>query len=289
MFNKVVSASSQAQRNFSASAIANGRALKNPKTYVLKKRLPLRAVTVRGEAQLKRYAKAKDAVKIGSTLFDRALPWFDEDGFPPYLYGKSSYYTESNDGLYGGLFPYTVEKESTSKAKNRIRRMPNVIKKNLYSVTLDKTFSLKVVMDVYRDIQKEGGLDQYLTKETTERIKELGPTGWKLRCMVIKEQAKIEELAIKNAKEVLVDKHGRKVPVHFELDGYKFKYPKDFIKNSIFELELINNPHVQLTDITDENLIAKMEKFQLPLQFFTIEEFTVNLDDLKAQLENAKI
>ena len=289
MFNKVISAKNLAQRNFSASAVANGRAVKNPKTYVLKKRIPLRAVTARGEAQLKRYAKAKEVVKIGTTIFDRSMPKFNKDGIPPYLYGETSYFQESNSGLYGGLFPYTVERESGSKAKKRIRRMPNVTIKKLYSVTLDRTFSLKVVMDVYRDIQLEGGLDQYLTKETPTRLKELGPKGWELRCLVVKEQSKIEELSIKNADKVIVDKNGRKIAVHFELDGHKFKYPKDFIINSIFELEQINNPDAKLSDITEGNLIAKMEQYQLPLQFFTVEEFNVDIDEIKTQLENAKI
>lgn len=289
MFNKAVSVANLAQRNFSASAVSNGRAVKNPQTYVVKKRIPLRAVTVRGQAQLKRYAKAKQQVKIGTTIFDRSMPKMNKDGIPPYLYGESSYFTESNTGLYGGLFPYTVEKEAGTKAKTRVRRLPNVTIKKLYSATLDRSFKLKVVMDVYRDIQKEGGLDQYLTKDTTARIKELGPKGWELRCLVVKQQAKIEELALKDAKKVVLDKSGKKTAVHFELDGHKFKYPKDFIINSIFEIEQINNPNSKLSDINDENLISKMEKYQLPLQFFTVEELTFDIDDIKAQLENAKI
>lgn len=43
---------------------------------------------------------------------------------------------------------------------------------------------------VLKTISKEGGIDNYLTKEKSARIKELGPTGWKLRYRVLKEKMK---------------------------------------------------------------------------------------------------
>ena len=43
---------------------------------------------------------------------------------------------------------------------------------------------------VLKTISKEGGIDNYLTKEGL-RIKELGPTGWKLRYRVLKRKDEI--------------------------------------------------------------------------------------------------
>jgi len=38
---------------------------------------------------------------------------------------------------------------------------------------------------VLKTIDKEGGLDEYLLSSKEGRIKELGPLGWKLRCVLM--------------------------------------------------------------------------------------------------------
>lgn len=62
--------------------------------------------------------------------------------------------------------------------------------KGLWSETLNRKISIKMTAKVLKTISKEGGIDNYLTKEKSARIKELGPTGWKLRYRVLKEKMK---------------------------------------------------------------------------------------------------
>jgi len=108
--------------------------------------------------------------------------------FPDYKYGESHYYQQSNKGLYGGQFISTGNRISESKIKNRRTWKPNVSKKSLWSEALKRDINVKLTARVLRTISKEGGVDKYLVKDKSARIKELGPTGWKLRYLVRKAQ-----------------------------------------------------------------------------------------------------
>ncbi|QOU22199.1 hypothetical protein BRETT_002371 [Brettanomyces bruxellensis] len=68
--------------------------------------------------------------------------------------------------------------------------LPNVVTKRLWSEALNKTIKIRLTSRVLRTITKEGGLDNYLTKEKSARIKELGIFGWKLRYDVLKAREK---------------------------------------------------------------------------------------------------
>ena len=77
----------------------------------------------------------------------------------------------SQRGLYGGKgIQYGNKVSEDGGNKTRRRWKPNVIKKNLKSDILDKTFKLNITTYVLRCIKKFGGLDQYLLKTTDKKL-----------------------------------------------------------------------------------------------------------------------
>lgn len=101
--------------------------------------------------------------------------------YPPYPYGESRIYKQSNDGLYGGSFIQFGNSISESKHKIRRKWYPNTIKKSLWSQELNKMIRMKLSTRVLKTISHEGGLDNYILKDKPARVKELGPFGWRLR------------------------------------------------------------------------------------------------------------
>ncbi|EDO17366.1 hypothetical protein Kpol_1060p22 [Vanderwaltozyma polyspora DSM 70294] len=135
---------------------------------------------------------------------------------PDYKYGESKIFKQSNTGLYGGSFIQHGNTISESKHKTRRTWLPNIVKKALWSETLNKKVSLKMTTKVLRTISKEGGLDNYLIKEKSARIKELGPTGWKLRYAVLK-GIELKNNPIHKDAEV-IERNGKKIKVFFSED-----------------------------------------------------------------------
>ncbi|CAN6611993.1 large ribosomal subunit protein bL28m [Trichomonascus vanleenenianus] len=105
--------------------------------------------------------------------------------FPPYPYGEATLYKQSNRGLYGGKMIQFGNKISEFKNRNGRTFKPNVNRQTLWSEALKRKINLRVATSVLKAINREGGLDKYLTKDTSARIKQLGPTGWKLRYLVL--------------------------------------------------------------------------------------------------------
>lgn len=68
-----------------------------------------------------------------------------------------------------------------TETKTRRNWKPNVLSKSLYSVALKKKIKLRVTAKVLKTMDREGGLDEYLLKDSEHRLKELGPLGWALR------------------------------------------------------------------------------------------------------------
>ncbi|KAH0544790.1 hypothetical protein FGG08_001019 [Glutinoglossum americanum] len=105
---------------------------------------------------------------------------------PPYPYGPSQTYKQSNFGLYGGThiqFGNTVS--SNMELKNRRVWKPNIRHKRLWSAALGRHIRTRVSARVLRTIDKVGGLDEYLLGGKAARIKELGMGGWRLRWRVL--------------------------------------------------------------------------------------------------------
>lgn len=114
--------------------------------------------------------------------------------FPAYPYGPSQWFKQSDRGLYGGQTIQFGNQISEFRNKSRRSWLPNVVRSALWSEVLTMDIRIKVTTSVLRTITKEGGIDNYLTKSTAARIKELGPTGWKLRYRVLQSSRPKERL-----------------------------------------------------------------------------------------------
>ncbi|AQZ14782.1 MRPL24 (YMR193W) [Zygosaccharomyces parabailii] len=133
--------------------------------------------------------------------------------FPDYKYGESNVFKQSNKGLYGASFLQYGNNVAESKTKTRRRWLPNIVRKGLWSETLDRKISLRMTAKVLRTVSKEGGIDHYLTKDKSARIKELGPTGWKLRYRIMKKKEDAESAPHRDAVTFQVD--GKPVTVYY--------------------------------------------------------------------------
>jgi len=123
-----------------------------------------------------------------STLLRRAIQTISEatESTPPYPYGPARWYKKSNKGLFGGQtiqFGNNVSK--ITKTKTRRAWRPNVQNKKMWSEALGRHLKLKITTRVLRTIDKCGGLDEYLLGEKSQRIKELGVAGWRLRWRIM--------------------------------------------------------------------------------------------------------
>ncbi|EOA90773.1 hypothetical protein ACJQWK_11197 [Exserohilum turcicum] len=130
---------------------------------------------------------------LGSHLPKNVIP---KDAFiPAYPYGDRQLFKQSNKGLYGEQmirFGNNVSKDTETKTRRNWK--PNVLSKSLYSVALKKRIKLRVTAKVLKVMDREGGLDEYLLKDSVARIKELGPMGWALRWTLMQRPEIIERL-----------------------------------------------------------------------------------------------
>ncbi|EME49825.1 hypothetical protein DOTSEDRAFT_113714, partial [Dothistroma septosporum NZE10] len=105
---------------------------------------------------------------------------------PPYPYGESRWYKQSNRGLYGGQRMQTGNNVSDKhEVKTRRQWHPNVFTRKLFSKALNRNVQVRVSARVLRTIDKLGGLDEYLLGEKEARVKELGVSGWWLRWAIM--------------------------------------------------------------------------------------------------------
>lgn len=132
--------------------------------------------------------------------------------FPEYPYGDAQWYKQSNKGLYGGQTIQTGNQVSEFRNKSRRTWLPNVNRHQLWSEALQRDINIKTTSRVLRTITKEGGVDRYLTKDKATRIKQLGPTGWKLRYRVLSKLEQQEKTRPKVLERVGEDG----VPVYAE-------------------------------------------------------------------------
>jgi large subunit ribosomal protein L28 len=114
---------------------------------------------------------------------------------PDYPYGDQALFKQANKGLYGErMVQFGNNVSHKTETKTRRKWTPNVLSKSLYSVALKKRIKLRVTSNVLKTIDREGGLDEYLLKDSVQRIKELGPTGWALRWTLMQKPEVIDRL-----------------------------------------------------------------------------------------------
>lgn len=109
-----------------------------------------------------------------------------DEHIPAYPYGPRRTYKQSNAGLYGSAriqFGNNVSKKHGVKTHRKWR--PNLQRRRLWSQALRCYVQTRVTTRVLRTIDKCGGLDEYLLGDKAQRIKDLGPWGWKLRWRVM--------------------------------------------------------------------------------------------------------
>ena len=112
---------------------------------------------------------------------------------PPYPYGPSQIYKQSNFGLYGtAKIRYGNMVSEKNEIKTRRYWRPNVHFKRLWSESLEQFVRIRITAKVLRTVDKCGGLDEYLLGEKAQRIKELGMGGWKLRWRIMQTE-KVKE------------------------------------------------------------------------------------------------
>ncbi|KAL8380817.1 hypothetical protein RB595_005216 [Gaeumannomyces hyphopodioides] len=115
---------------------------------------------------------------------------------PSYPYGERRIYKQSNTGLYGSAtiaFGHNVSKKHAVKTPRKWR--PNVQSRRLWSEALGMMVRTKITTRVLRTLDKVGGLDEYLLGSKAQRIKDLGPWGWRLRWRLMQTPAVRERFA----------------------------------------------------------------------------------------------
>ncbi|QLG70739.1 hypothetical protein HG535_0A06810 [Zygotorulaspora mrakii] len=204
--------------------------------------------------------------------------------FADYKYGPSNIFKQSNKGLYGASFVQYGNNIPESKTKTRRRWLPNIVKKGLWSETLNKKISLKMTAKVLRTISKEGGIDNYLTKEKSARIKELGPLGWRLRYTVLKKQDSIKNPPHKDA-QLIENSNGEQVTVYYneQVNGaplritvgrrklMQFLYPLEKLERKADNISIDHHRFVELySNASINELLTKLQQYGFDLSTISI-------------------
>ncbi|GMM33404.1 mitochondrial 54S ribosomal protein YmL24/YmL14 [Saccharomycopsis crataegensis] len=185
--------------------------------------------------------------------------------FPEYKYGESRIFKRSNKGLFGGRF-LQFGNQISEKSKHKTRRtwQLNIMKKKFWSEALQRTIRINVATKVLRTITKEGGIDNYLTKDKPARIKELGPSGWKLRFRVLMKRAEAENPK-KNYLET-VQVGDKEIPVYFKVEDQKITVGRRKLLKTIYGLELESNTELSFRDFMLKYRDEPVEKLLQQLQ-----------------------
>lgn len=168
-----------------------------------------RTFTTSGTLYNKNPLQRRKGGDLGSHLPKHVIS--QDPHIPDYPYGDFALFKQANKGLYGEqMIQFGNNVSRKTETKTRRKWHPNVLSKSLYSVALKKRIKLRVTSNVMKTIDREGGLDEYLLKDSVQRIKELGPTGWALRWTLMQRPIVIERLRAEAAAlgldQVTIDK-----------------------------------------------------------------------------------
>lgn len=231
------------------------------------------------ESVVNRQLKTPHDLQVGDVRPNKLWIPKEVSKYPAYPYGEARIFKRSDRGLYGGQVISFGNKISEMGNRNRRTWLPNVIVKSMWSSALNRIIKLKLTARVLRTITKEGGLDNYLTKDKEARIKELGLFGWKLRYDVMRAKS----LAARPPQFETVKKDdGSEVRVY-----YNGAYQGNNLQLTIGKRKLLRvlYPVVQLNTVeplsfTDFNMerstksvaeiLVECEKFNLDLSAFSL-------------------
>lgn len=87
-----------------------------------------------------------------------------------------------------------------NEIKTRRHWRPNVQSKRLWSDSLASFVKIRITARVLRTVDKCGGLDEYLLGDKTQRIKELGMGGWKLRWRIMQTEKVKERFSLQRQR-----------------------------------------------------------------------------------------
>ncbi|KAG5360572.1 54S ribosomal protein L24 [Yarrowia sp. B02] len=167
-------------RQFSSSAVCATRTYKH--------------ITRRKAFNQDLYLNPRNVPAVGDKKIDfKVVIPGSKPKFPPYPYGNSFVFKRGDRALFGGRTIANGYRSSEFRNKTLRKWKPNAQKTTLPSETLGKNIRITTVPRVLSTIRREGGLDNYLTKDTPLRIKELGVFGWKLRHKVLSAQKYYED------------------------------------------------------------------------------------------------
>lgn len=199
--------------------------------------------------EARRFAKV-ELPKVGEPIPKGFYIPQQKPEFPEYKYGESRIFKRSNKGLFGGKFiQFGNNVSEKSKTKTRRTWTVNDHMKKFWSEALNRTIRISVTTKVLRTITKEGGIDNYLTKEKSARIKELGPTGWKLRFRVLQALNRAPEAE----KETVTKPDGLVATVHYTVGDKKVVVGKRRLLHALYGLELQSNTTKSFKEFMAEN------------------------------------
>lgn len=179
----------------------------------------------------------------------------------PIYHYETRAFKRQNRGLYGGLQRKTTTYRSEFLNKTLSYQLPNIQRTKLWSETLKKSIQTRVSTKVLKTIDREGGLDKYLTKDKPARIKTLGLLGWKLRYQVLRKQTR------KRAPVVKVN--DKKMKVKFiHPDGRRFLVGKTKLLEALYNVVKRDSYYpIPVTKLhkdygwwSEVDIIAKLEK-----------------------------
>jgi large subunit ribosomal protein L28 len=198
---------------------------------------------------------------------------FDHSAIPPYPYGPSQWYKQSNFGLYGNQkirFGNMVSERNEIKTRRYWR--PNVQQKRLWSVYLKKFIRLRITTRSLRTVDKCGGLDEYLLGEKPARIKELGMGGWLLRWRIMQTPAYKERL------RGVWDSHGLAPPEDLLSSGAAMSPGQNLVARQLVSKETIAQIDAILDEESDEawvelgeDLVGEMPEYPVKKEGFMAE------------------
>lgn len=163
--------------------------------------------------KITKYAKPIDTTiyKAGDAVPKTGVPQ-QKKLYPEYKY-EAMFFKRQNRGLYGGMQRKRSKTCSESGNKNLRAHLPNIVKAKLWSEALNKQIQTRVSTRLLRTITKEGGLDNYLLKDSPAREKTMGLKGWKLKYDILKAKEHQERSAGSPKPVYHVLKSGKKITV----------------------------------------------------------------------------